>query len=65
MQLRLRASAFEQPCGGIEEDSSSSLILRSRGRDNVLSPRISSAGGRNAKTHIYEHGCRYYNGACV
>jgi hypothetical protein len=49
MELRLRASAFAQPFGGIQEDSSSSVILRSRGRDNVLSPRISSAWRKECK----------------
>ena len=49
MQLRLRASAFEQPFGGVEEDSSRSLILRSRGRDKVLSPRLSSAWRKECK----------------
>jgi hypothetical protein len=49
MQLRLRALAFEQPFGGIGVDSGGSLILLSRGRDNVLSPRISSAWRKECK----------------
>ena len=49
MQLRLRASAFEQPFGGMEEDSSRSFILSGRGRDNVLSPRIRLPGGKECK----------------
>jgi uncharacterized ParB-like nuclease family protein len=28
-------------------------------------PGFRLPGGRNAKTHIYEHGCRFYNRACV
>jgi hypothetical protein len=48
MQLRLRASAFEQPFGGIEEDSSKALSAQQR-RDNVLSPRISSAWRKECK----------------
>ena len=41
------------------------IILRSIGRDNVLSRWTSRTWGNNAETHIYEHGCRVYDGACI
>lgn len=65
MQLRLRALLSSSRLAALEKVPAEALFCAAEGMITCFRPGFRLPGGRNAKTHIYEHGCRFYNRACV